>query len=341
MIVDEFLEVKINCKMYKFYESLGYVINKKGKTKIKISDLSSGSVYKINCKCDVCGKMTNLEYRQYLKNLKSHNFYSCKNCTHLKCELTNIEKYGCKMPLNNIDSEIYKKRKETMIENFGVEYLWQNNSKYQEVFITNYGKPNISMVDIIKIKKKNKSLEKYGTENVFQSDIIKEKIKKTNLEKYGFEYPSQSEDCRNKGKLTSISNFGVEHAMKNSIYFNQRQKRLFKKSEFSELNLVYQGSYELDFIRYCKNNNIMIENGPSLNYQLEDRTRTYHSDFYLLKYNLICEIKSQYTFDCDYEKNLAKKDYSIKSGYNFLFIIDKDYTELENIINQYENKQNS
>lgn len=30
--------------------------------------------------------------------------------------------------------------------------------------------------------------------------------------------------------------------------------------------------------------------------------------------------------------NNAKKEYSINSGYNFLFIIDKNYSELEKII---------
>lgn len=32
------------------------------------------------------------------------------------------------------------------------------------------------------------------------------------------------------------------------------------------------------------------------------------------------------------DQNLMKKEYSINSGYNFLFLIDKDYTELEKII---------
>lgn len=35
----------------------------------------------------------------------------------------------------------------------------------------------------------------------------------------------------------------------------------------------------------------------------------------------------------DLDKNLMKRKYSMLNGYNFIFIIDKDYTEFENIIN--------
>jgi hypothetical protein len=62
---------------------------------------------------------------------------------------------------------------------------------------------------------------------------------------------------------------------------------------------------------------------------MNDKKRKYHSDFYLPDYNLICEVKSLYTYNDDYDENMLKMEYTIKSGYNFLFIIDKNYNELE------------
>jgi len=56
-------------------------------------------------------------------------------------------------------------------------------------------------------------------------------------------------------------------------------------------------------------------------------------DYYLPDYNLIVEIKSSYTYNYDIEKNEAKKKASLENGYNFIFIIDKDYTEFINKIN--------
>ena len=39
------------------------------------------------------------------------------------------------------------------------------------------------------------------------------------------------------------------------------------------------------------------------------------------------EIKSNYTFNKYFNKNILKQEATIKSGYNFLFIIDKKYDE--------------
>ena len=53
---------------------------------------------------------------------------------------------------------------------------------------------------------------------------------------------------------------------------------------------------------------------------------------------IIVRIKdlSNYYYKLDENKNTSKKEYSISSGYNFLFIIDKDYTELEKNIKFYD-----
>jgi len=67
---------------------------------------------------------------------------------------------------------------------------------------------------------------------------------------------------------------------------------------------------------------------------MDNKNRVYHSDFFLSKYNLVCEVKSDYTFNDDYEENIIKKEYTISAGYNFLFIIDKNYIELEKIISE-------
>ena len=107
----------------------------------------------------------------------------------------------------------------------------------------------------------------------------------------------------------------------------------FRKIKYKDINILYQGSYELDFIKFCIDNNISIKKGPSINYIDNNKKRVYHSNFIIDKYNLICEIKSKYTYNCDLVENILKKEYSIKSGYNFIFIIDKDYNELKKFIN--------
>ena len=69
-----------------------------------------------------------------------------------------------------------------------------------------------------------------------------------------------------------------------------------------------------------------------IEYELDGKLHYYHPDFYLPEYNLIVEIKSSYTYECELNKNLSKKEYSIKNGYNFLFVINKNNDNLKNII---------
>jgi hypothetical protein len=138
-------------------------------------------------------------------------------------------------------------------------------------------------------------------------------------------------NVKNKAKNTFISRYGVDHPMKFEKFFDKAQKSSYKHFIYESSDLKYQGSYELDFIKICLHNNLNIKNGPVIDYTMSDKSRKYYSDFYLPDFNLICEIKSTYTFNCDYDENIAKQKFAIKSGYNFIFIIDKKYNEFENI----------
>ena len=71
-----------------------------------------------------------------------------------------------------------------------------------------------------------------------------------------------------------------------------------------------------------------------IKYKFDDKEKVYYPDFYLPKYNLIVEIKSKYTYNCDFNKNISKQESCINMGYNFLFIIDNEFNEfLEKIKN--------
>ena len=113
------------------------------------------------------------------------------------------------------------------------------------------------------------------------------------------------------------------------IIHNKQQKSGLKSKNYKELR--YQGSYELDFLeRYYERLNIgKVE---PIRYKHNDKYHYYHPDFYIPDYNLIVEIKSTYTYNYDLDRNQAKRDYSIRAGYNFMFIIDKDYTDFEELL---------
>lgn len=175
----------------------------------------------------------------------------------------------------------------------------------------NHGVDNIQLLPSVRNKMKNTNIEKYGTECVFQSEVIKEKIKQTFLNRYG-----------------------VDHPMKNREIFEKAQSSSYHRYKYKESELNYQGSYELDFIKHCEFLKLNIENGPSIKYNMSNKDRIYYSDFYIPEYNLICEVKSSYTMSDDYEENLAKSKYSLSAGYNFVFILDKNYLEFNSLLNK-------
>jgi len=96
--------------------------------------------------------------------------------------------------------------------------------------------------------------------------------------------------------------------------------------------LYYQGTYEFDFLNNYYNK-IEISKVKTIKYIYENCKKCYHPDFYYEKLNLIIEIKSDYTFNKELDKNLAKRKACIEQGYDFIFIINKKYEEFDKLIN--------
>jgi hypothetical protein len=180
------------------------------------------------------------------------------------------------------------------------------------------------------LKKREKVyLEKYGFITNLMCDDTKKKIKQTNLEKYGVENPSQNEEIKNKKIETCLKNYGVENPLQNDEIFQKVQKSAHKLKEYK--GYLYRGTYELDFIKNF-HNKILIENAKSIDYIFNNSNKKYFPDYYLPDYNLIVEIKSNYTYECEKEQNEAKKNAAINGGFNFIFIINKDYSNFISIL---------
>lgn len=186
---------------------------------------------------------------------------------------------------------------------------YNNISKKQNTCLLKYGVDSFSKTTLYKIKYKKTCNLKYGVDNVFQNDQIKEKIKETLISKYGVDNPTKHPDL-----------------------FDKAQKSSYKIIKHEGLDITYQGTYELNFINFCIENSINFEKGPTIDYILNGVNRKYHSDFYIPDLNLICEVKSIWTYNKDLEENLAKREFSIKTGYNFIFLIDKNYDDFRNLL---------
>ncbi len=99
-----------------------------------------------------------------------------------------------------------------------------------------------------------------------------------------------------------------------------------------DTGLRYQGTYEKHFLDFCFENKIPVKKAKTIRYYFDSKRRVYYPDYYLENKNLIIEIKSTYTYKKHLEKNIAKKNSCIEQGFNFIFIIDKNYKDFKSLI---------
>jgi hypothetical protein len=171
-------------------------------------------------------------------------------------------------------------------------------------------------------KRKQTCVEKYGVDNVSKNEKIKQKVKNSMIEN-GTDYGFRSQSYKD----TLMKNYGVKNPSQSSIIHRKQHSGYIFKHHIS--GLYYRGSYEKNFINYCLENNIEIENfNGSIDYIFEGKNRKYFPDFLIKKSNTVIEIKSSYTYDIEKEQNEAKKEATISSGFNFKFIINKNYNDI-------------
>ena len=367
MIVTEKVLIEVNNKNLKIFRKKFGSDIEIGLNEISVRDLSKGSHFKLEVKCDSCGVIKTIEWRAYLKFTKDESeIYCCQKCNNVKVRKTNLEKYGvvCNSQLESNKEMVRKKwenktdeerniisaiTKETNNIKYGYSYYSQTEefkNRFREACLDKYGVTNPSYSDDIKMKRVETKLKKFGKVNNSQTtewrDAMKQswenksevEVKKivnsrhnTTIERYGFSSYSQTDEFKEKYKETCRSKYGYDSHNQSPLIHKKQQESGFKSEQFLDTGLNYQGTYELHFLEkfYEK---ITIDKTIPIRYELNEKIHFYHPDFYLPEYNLIVEIKSKYTYDSELDKNLAKKEYSIKSGYNFIFIIDKNYEEL-------------
>ena len=211
-----------------------------------------------------------------------------------KPKIEKVKKQRVKKTKKEI-SEIIIKRKKTKLEKYGDE---------------NFNNQN---------KKKKTLKEKYGDENFNNTMVRKISLK----EKYG----DENFNNQHKKELTCISKYGVRHSNQDPDTMRKIQISSLKLKFHDKMKIHYRGSYEKHFLDFCFDNNIEVSNfEEKLFYEYLGKTHRYFPDFYHRESNTIIEIKSTFTFEKDYDINLLKEKCA-KEKYNFLFIIDKNYSE--------------
>ena len=245
--------------------------------------------------CLTCGKLTNFYKFRYPKHCSIKCVANNKICNEKKKQ-TSLNKYGHLYPSQNID---------------------------------------------VKKRIKNTNIDRYGVEVPIQSIIIKNKGLKTNLKKYGHLYPSQNIDIKNKTKATNIEKYGVEYCQQNREIHEKGCKTRIQSKPYTlpSNKIVYKMGYEPQFLDYVFKNNILTEDEidyspKGIKYVDRDyNIKHYFPDFYIPKWNLIIEIKSDYIETLDI--NCYLKEIITRSiGFNYIKILNNKGKQLLNF-NQF------
>jgi uncharacterized C2H2 Zn-finger protein len=264
--------------------------------------------------------------KQYRKN--KEGYFICEECGVLYKGMNNFSRHIGKFH----DKKLYFDK--WIKENGDDECSICNNKTLFS------GKLNIGYNKFCSKKCANKStrigfekgmMKKYNTVIPMQTKKSREKYVKTMIQRYGVEVPSQNKKISSKILQSMNKKYGGNAPVQNTDIFNKSFKNRIAIYRYKNTNLLYQGSFELDFLEKFSNK-IDILNGPRIKYASKDGIkRVYYSDFFIPSLNLIVEIKSSFIVTLD--KDIREKEFAaIKNGYNYILILNKNYNEFENLL---------
>lgn len=154
----------------------------------------------------------------------------------------------------------------------------------------------------------------YGVDYPFQSSIIRQQMVLTVLLKYGYEYASQHPDIHMKQINSSFKKKLYTFPSGNHTYVQGYEP-------FCLDMLLEEGMPESDIIA----GTMTPENGktiPHISYTREDgKPGVYFPDIFIPSCNALIEVKSQWTFNLQKERNILKLEASVKAGYRVYLCI--------------------
>ena len=240
--------------------------------------------------CDTTCQLTDknfIEHREKNKDKETQikkwkeNFYNKdineRNKIFEKGIKTKINKYG-----ENFGEKIYLKCKETWLNKYGVEHIFQTNEfkeKSNNTKLIKYG--NISYTNREKAKKT--CLDKYGVENWMSSNEFKLKSFKTKLEKYGDGYFVNHD----KYKETCLNKYGVDNFGKTQeSILKTHTKEVNEKREYTKRINKTLNSSKTELDSY----NLLKQKYSDVIHHYKDNDRyPFNCDFYIPSLDLFIE----------------------------------------------------
>ena len=202
-------------------------------------------------------------------------------------------------------NEFKEKRKQTMINKYGVENAMHSEeikNKLKKSNLAKYGAEHIASTKEFQDKKNKVIKEKYGTTSTLNLSEVQKKIKATNIKKYGCENPFANKEIQNKIKQTNLEKYGVEHVQKNKEIQEKTKKTNLKKYGYNsptESQKIKEKIKETNLKKYGVENPIHLKeikekiiktnlqkygvNNPQQNKEIQEKTKNTNLEKYGFK----------------------------------------------------------
>lgn len=242
--------------------------------------------------------------------------------------------------VNKIEPELLKLKKEYNMEYTQLFYHIIKNIPH------NYNKCEICdretefrsfFIGYLKTCKSESCLKKsYGKNPPILSEDIRKKISKRMKEKNPMFIPeivvkSHTTTQERYGCKPYLSDINKQKSLETryDIYSTFSPKSiLYKPKEYTlpsgvMINVQGYENIALDILlkEYKEEQIIVCGKKYFFKYLYKDKIRTYYPDIYIPGEKLFIEVKSPYTLNIDYDKNLVKRNIIIENGYNHKFMI--------------------
>jgi hypothetical protein len=221
-----------------------------------IDEILDGQFVGIKYDCDGgferCGKNWEVKLKDAKANaIKNDGRHICRSCqmsannparkkdVQDKIKKTNLEKYGCELPMNSSEN-IQRRREQFQDESFRNQWI----EKHRETCIEKYGVDHPMKTENVKQSVKRTMQERFGVDHPYQSEEIMSKMRQANLEKYGVEYVGRLPDVKIKMAETMLEKYGVK-------YYNQlpEMKEYMRENCHKWLSENWDNPWNRGFVR--------------------------------------------------------------------------------------------
>jgi hypothetical protein len=258
--------------------------------------LKKTSEYIISYKCLNCNHINSVGTTQILRKIRQ-NKTGCFNCININ-NYNYLKSNQLELPVKKISTKLEKISNQEFYKNSIIEF-----ETYPDQYKNSYFLSHLTIEDYNRIKKNIISYcnGKYTDINSYEFWSV---YKVNNQMKFSsILYDSKNDiifkanqpiikcdNCTKNWRCKSLESFKNDYKL-----LCQECKlcnRIFKIRPIKNINnsiITYQSKLELKFVNWCNNNNIIVNNGPNIDYIFNNKEKKYRVDFQIN--NILIEIK--------------------------------------------------